>query len=88
MPNLTTIPKTKTRVTFYVDKGSTNVYAYFNDIKENKYLKRTYEHVGQHSAGSITYARTCKKATREQYQSLLNELIGLGYNDLIILNKE
>ncbi len=61
------------------------VFAYFPQVDYNKTLygtgvKTCYSHIGQHSACNIDYARECKPATPEQYQSLLSELTQLGYN--------
>ena len=39
-----------------------------------------YAHIGQHSATCDGYFRQCKTATQDEYKSLLNELISIGYN--------
>ena len=49
-------------------------------------MKTSYAHLGQHSACHIDYANECKEAAFNEYQPLLKELIGQGYNDLVILN--
>lgn len=66
-----------------------NVYAYFPEIiGDNKGNKTCYAHIGQHSACSPDYANECKEAQYNQYADLLRELIGQGYNDLIVLNTQ
>jgi len=45
-----------------------------------------YAHIGQHGACSYSYYRKCKKATKEEYQELLNELKNIGY-DVEIINR-
>lgn len=47
-----------------------------------------YAHIGQHSAIHIDYAKECKEAQYNQYSDLLKELIGQGYNDLQVMNKQ
>ena len=39
-----------------------------------------YAHLGQHSLTNDAYFRECRTATLEEYKSLLNELINLGYD--------
>ena len=71
-----------------------DVFAYFPDenyysegnigyggvTKENwQEMKVSYAHIGQHSSCHINYILQCKKATKEQYNDLYNELIGIGY---------
>jgi len=79
-----------TKVRFLLEKDSdTEVFAFFpellhgSDKMENKVA---YSHIGQHSACSVDYAEECKEAKYNQYADLLKELIGQGYNDLVVLN--
>jgi len=56
----------------------------YNSIEPNVFT--CYQHIGQHSACHIDYAKECKEATPEQYADLLAELKGQGYDDLEIIN--
>lgn len=53
-----------------------------------KDMRTSYAHLGQHSGCHIDYANECKEAVFGQYNDLLRELIGQGYNDLHILNSQ
>ena len=39
-----------------------------------------YAHIGQHSMTCDEYFKQCKTATQDEYKSLLNELIKIGYD--------
>lgn len=80
-----------TKVKFYITEGE--ILAYFPD--ENFYPKDAgydgktkvcYAHLGQHSSCHPDYLKGKKLASPEQYNDLLQELKGQGYNDLIVLN--
>jgi len=74
-----------TRVKFYIIKGE--VLAYFPDIDgENKGNKTCYAHIGQHSACHPDYLKKGRLAHPDEYNDLLNELRGQGYDDLQILD--
>jgi len=82
-----------TKVKFLIEKPEgnlpCNVFAYFPEMKHNNIdigMFTSYAHIGQHSACHWQYADECKEAKYNQYQDLLKELIGQGYNDLIVLN--
>lgn len=88
-----------TNVKFLIEKGNdtdngtfeNEVFAFFpNDLHNFVDLKMfvSYAHLGQHSACHIDYAKECKEADFNQYNDLLRELIGQGYNDLHILNSQ
>jgi hypothetical protein len=70
------------------------VLAYFPQInwtgrmtREANKTKRSYAHMGQHSACSVDYAKSLEEITDErECIDLINELKGIGY-DLKILNK-
>jgi hypothetical protein len=64
-----------------------NIFAYFPNESDfnDKDLRTSYAHIGQHSSCHIDYANECEKATNEQYNDLAKELEHLGYN-LNILN--
>ena len=65
------------------------VFAYFPEIiGDNKGNNTSYAHIGQHSACSPRYASMCKEAITNEYLPLLRELIGQGYKDLQIINKQ
>lgn len=76
-----------TKVKFYKDKDG-DIFAYFPELPFNNQpgMFTCYAHIGQHSACHRDYLRGKRLATKEQYQPLLNELIGQGYDDLIVLN--
>lgn len=72
-----------TNVIFRKDESG-EITAFFPDTYKLGELL-CYQHIGQHSMASIGYYRKTKPATKEEYTSLLNELVNLvGYDDLII----
>lgn len=75
-----------TKVKFYMEEENT-VFAYFPELPfDYKGNKTCYSHIGQHSACSPEYIKGKKLATPEQYEELLNELKGQGYDDLIVID--
>lgn len=78
--------KHKTDVMFLIHKPESeldqNLFAFFPNEKYNNTpnLFTSYRHVGQHSACHLEYAEECVQASYAEYQFLLKELIGLGYN--------
>lgn len=76
----------KTKVTFYYEKDSDGVFAYFPDLDYDSDNKQCYAHIGQHSACSPGYAKECKPARYADYESLAQELQEAGYK-LGILNE-
>ena len=83
-----------TPVKFLIEKPEgdlpCNVFAFFPNEQYNcldKDVFMSYAHIGQHSGCHIDYANECIEATPLEYQPLLKELTGQGYNDLQILNK-
>lgn len=83
-----------TKVLFLIEKPEgdlpCNVFAYFPEIRHNKVggMFTCYAHIGQHSACHESYAKDCREADFNEYSDLLRELIGQGYKDLQILNKQ
>jgi hypothetical protein len=83
----------KTHVLFLIEEPEgdlpTSVFAFFPAEKYNSEpnLFTCYAHIGQHSACHLAYANECKQANYNEYQDLLKELIGLGYN-LNVLNSQ
>jgi hypothetical protein len=86
-----------TNVLFLIEKINgelqiPDVFAFFPD--DNYSHSKTdgrftcYTHLGQYSACHIDYANECKEANFSQYRELLRELIGQGYKDLNVLNKQ
>lgn len=87
-------PEEPTNVEFYVATYEANeldeqpykeVIAVFTDTKNsfnNETYFECYAHLGQHSNCSLSFLReNCKKATKEEYQELFNELNNsVGYN--------
>ena len=84
-----------TQVKFLIEKPEgnlpCNVFAFFPKENYNSFEPNTfmsYAHIGQHSGCHIDYANECKEANYNEYSDLLRELIGQGYKDLQILNKQ
>lgn len=78
----------KTQVIFYKEENS--VFAYFlNEEFDLQGNKMCYAHIGQHSACSPDYITEMQlvKASKEEYQGLLEELESIGYN-LEVLNND
>ncbi len=84
-----------TAVKFLIEKPEgnlpCNVFAFFpnekyNSIEPNVFT--SYAHIGQHSACHIDYANECKEAQYNEFSDLLKELIGQGYKDLVVCNKQ
>lgn len=80
----------KTRVMFYKEKDSNDVFAFFPEEYYNIKLygldiRTCYAHLGQHSACHVDYLIGLEKAKEDEYEYLRLELEGLGYN-LRILN--
>lgn len=46
-----------------------------------------YEHIGQHSAITLDFAKFTKPASPAEYKDLHAELVGIGYNDLVITRR-
>lgn len=74
-----------TNVIFRKDKSG-EITAFFPDTyNRNSGELMCYQHVWKHETASIEYYWDTKPATKEEYTSLLNELVNLvGYDDLII----
>jgi len=84
-----------TQIKFLIEKPEgnlpCNVFAFFPNDRHNNSnpdLFTSYAHLGQHSACSLEYANECKEANYNEFADLLRELIGQGYNDLQIMNKQ
>ncbi len=80
----------KTLVKFLVNDGE--LFAFFPQLNYNKRIygntmKTGYAHIGQHTSVHCEYAKESKEVTRAEYDSLLTELIGQGYDNLKVLNK-
>jgi len=63
------------------------VFAFFPDeqFTNESFMRTSYSHIGQHSACHIKYAKESREATKDEYESLMNELVDIGY-ELEILN--
>ena len=61
--------------------------AFFSTQKANYGNMLSYMHTGQHSETSLEFYWTTKKATEEEYKTLLNELNGI-YDDCILIVKQ
>ena len=77
-----------TKVKFLYEKDGEDVFAYFPKMVHHGEVMTCYAHIGQHSACHPDYAAKCKEAPINEYQDLLRELIGQGYNDLQIMNEQ
>lgn len=66
------------------------VFAFFPKQLENESLKTytSYSHCGQHSVCALDYYNRCKWANVYEYKSLYNELKSIGYENLVVLNKD
>ncbi len=80
-----------TKVLFVKDEDG--VFAYFPEMyyygrgsRSNNTMRTCYAHIGQHSACSCDYIDECELAIKEEYEDLLKELRGIGY-DLLIINE-
>lgn len=50
----------------------------------DEYSMTCYAHVGQHGIASEEWVRGAKLAKEREYTALLQELIQIGYDDLVI----
>lgn len=75
-----------TKVVFKIEEDG-EILAVFPHSPEGDYRMTCYAHRGQHSCCSHLYALRLKNAKPEQYQSLLQELKSIGYNDLVVLKR-
>ena len=73
-----------TDVVFRVDVDG--VFAMFpHECCDHKGNVTTYQHIGQHSGANYKYCiGNSRKATEKEYQDLLTEMKGLGYNLKVI----
>lgn len=72
-----------TNVIFRKDESG-EITAFFPDTYKLGELV-CYQHIGQHSMASIGSYRKTKPALKNEYTSLLNELVNLvGYDDLVV----
>lgn len=88
-----------TQVKFLIEKPEgdlpCNVFAFFpqwyyheKSHPDHDEMFYSYAHIGQHSACHIDYANECKEAAINEFMPLLQELVGIGYNDLQIMNSQ
>lgn len=83
-----------TKVKFYKENDG-QILAYFPEMEYysktsgfDQRMRSCYAHLGQHSSCHPDYLKGKKLANRMEYTDLLSELIGQGYDDLIVLNKD
>ena len=73
----------RTNVYFLVDESG-EVFAFFPDEYYNldldPDLRTCYAHIGQHSACSLEYTKTCRNATDAEFTLLYDELTDIGYD--------
>jgi len=79
-----------TKVKFLLEQTAQGLmpFAYFPGLVFSDGFMTSYSRMGQHSGCSAQYVKGKREAQYNQYQPLLKELIGQGYNDLLILNKQ
>jgi hypothetical protein len=53
----------------------------------NLYTCMSYMHIGQHGAANLDIIYNTVPAQPEEYQDLLEELINIGYDDLLVYQK-
>ena len=66
------------------------VFAFFPKQLENESLKTytSYSHCGQHSECALDYFNHRRWAKVDEYRPLYNELKSIGYENLVVLNKD
>lgn len=72
--------------------NSFEIVAFFPETYKTKYVNygnmMSYAHIGQHSEAHISYYRTTKKATPEEYNDLLNEIKSVYHDcEIKIVNR-
>lgn len=73
------------KIIFKKDKKDGEIIAFMPyDIQNWKGNFTCYAHLGQHGVCNYDYYLDCKKATKEEYQNLYNELKNIGYEIEII----
>ena len=66
-----------------------DLFAFFTeDVCDHDGNFTSYAHIGQHGGCCQAYADESREATKEEYTGLLEELVSIGYDDLLILNKD
>lgn len=80
-----------TRVTFKIEKpasrGEAAPFAFFPDeVWDLDGNRACYAHVGQHGACAVEYAEECRDANYAEYRPLYDELVRIGYDDLLVTN--
>lgn len=68
-------------------KVGNDVIAFLPEIKVNHGNIMSYMHIGQHSEASYEFYTNTKKATEDEYKSLLEEL-KMRYNDCVLEVKQ
>lgn len=63
------------------------IIAFFPEIKANYGKILSYMHMGQHGEASMEFYWSTKKATKEEYQTLLEELKAI-YDDCELVVKQ
>lgn len=66
------------------------VFALFPYLTENRanFLIQSYAHIGQHSGANYDYCiQTSKPAKPSDYNSLLEELKSIGYENIKVINR-
>lgn len=64
-------------------KKGNGIIAFLPKIRVNRGNIMSYMHIGQHSEASYDFCNETKRATEEEYKSLLEELKQI-YNDCIL----
>jgi hypothetical protein len=75
------------KVIFYREPSEQMIFAYFPEVVWSEGYFTSYSKIGQHSACSPQYVADLEEATVEEYTSLQDELVSIGYT-LIVLNRD
>jgi hypothetical protein len=66
-----------------------NVFALFPTIAHDEQYILSYDQVGQHCAANYgACIRHSRRATPEEYASLWQELVNIGYDDLKVFSRK
>lgn len=80
--------KEVTLVLFRKNLRGGDVVAVFPFLNASEGYITSYAHVGQHSACSWEYVREdTMPASREDYEELRQELLDIGYENIIVINR-
>lgn len=78
--------KETVKVAFVKDKDNNEIVAVFPEIEWSHFGKdvQMYAHFGQHSEGSLDWAREQEKPSADEIVDLYNELRDIGYDIIMV----